>query len=249
MLISVIIITFNEEENLAETIKSVRSAVNLFPKGFSLVEIIVSDGGSTDETINIAKSLADLIIESPKGRHNQLNFGASVSKGEAFLFLHADTYLPEDALIRMIIRLKDPKILGGGFKKHWNWSDQVKRTSFLKFCCKIWQGVGNLLVGATKAFPGDNGIFVRKETFDFLGGYKPLWICEDFDFIYRLKKIGKNHITYIQSPVLTSARRLERYGFFRTIILWTLIFFLWKLGMDPKRLRNLFKKYSIYLRF
>ena len=244
MLVSVIIITLNEIENLEKTIQVVRLAAQT-NSGYSIpVEVIVSDGGSMDGTIELAKKLADKVVIGSPGRYCQLNEGAKISKGDILLFLHADTLLPENAIIGIIHEMKDPKIVGGGFKKDWNWSPNIKRTSFLKFSNYFWQGLGNWLVRLFKSFPGDNAVFVRKSIFEELKGFKPLWICEDFDFVQRLKKYGKQHILYIPSAVLTATRRFEKYGFFNVIFIWFFIYWLWRLGMSPCRLRVRFNKYS-----
>lgn len=257
MLVSIIIITLNEAENIEETIKSVRLSA-LFPSGIQApIEIIVSDGGSTDDTLKIAQRIADRVISGPRGRYLQLNSGAKNAHGDILLFLHADTILPENAIIQIINALKDPKIIGGAFKKYWNWNPVVKRSSFLKFVSFIWQKYDNWMVRLLRAFPGDNAIFVRKSIFKEINGYRPLWICEDLDFSDRLKKYGKKRSTYIDSAVLTSTRRFERYGFFYVIFMWLRIFWFWRLGMSQKSLKARFNKYETmpekgnktYLRF
>ena len=245
MLVSVIIITLNEAENIKLTIERARLATQ-FPSGRTVpIEIIVSDGGSTDGTVQIANNLVDEVVIGSAGRYKQLNAGAKRSKGDVLLFLHADTLLPKGAIIRILYRLRNSDAVGGSFKKYWNWNPKVKRTSFLKFMSFIWQGFGNWLVRLLKSFPGDNAIFVRKEIFNNLNGFRPLWICEDFDYIRRLKKYGKKKVIYIRAAVLTSTRRFERYGFFRLNYMWFWIYWFWRLGMSQERLKARFSKYSI----
>jgi glycosyltransferase involved in cell wall biosynthesis len=257
MLVSIIIITLNEAENLEFTIKKVRLAAS-FPSGKVIpIEIIVSDGGSTDGTLEIAKNLADKVLSGTKGRYLQLNAGAKDAKGDILLFLHSDTLLPEGAIIRILHRFKNPVVIGGGFKKYWNWNPVIKRTSFLKFASYWWEEIGVWFVRLRRIFPGDNAIFVRKSIFEELKGFRPLWLCEDFDFSRRLKKYGKKRFIYINSAVLTSARRYEKYGFFYVTIMWFGIYWLWRLGISQESLKIKFKKYSInhekgnrtYLRF
>ncbi len=245
MIISVIIITLNEAENLENVINKVKNAASHLNENSAAIEIIVSDGGSTDGTISIAKTKADMIIRSPRGRYKQLNEGAKVARGDIFLFLHADTLLPEDGFLRIIKTLKNHRVIGGGFKKCWNWRAGLKITSFIKSMSSLWQDLGNWLVRLFKTFPGDNAIFVRKNYFDRLNGFSSLWICEDFDFSRRLKQFGRKSIAYINSPVTTSTRRFEEYGFFKLLILWTLIYFFWRIGMPTEKLRNRFQNYSI----
>jgi len=244
MLVSIIIITLNEIENLEKTIKAIKKATQM-NLGYSIpVEIIVSDGGSKDGTIQAAKKLADRVIIGQPSRYQQLNEGAKIAKGDILFFLHADTILPENAFINLIHKMKNPSKIGGGFKKNWNWNPNIKRTKFLKLMNYLWEGMGNWLVRLLKLFPGDNAIFVRKSIFDELNGYKPLWICEDFDFSYRLKKYGKRKVICIPSAVLTSTRRFEKHGFFKIVFLWFFIYWLWRLGMEPDRLKVRFNKYS-----
>jgi len=242
MIVSIVIITLNEVENIEETIRKVRLATR-FPSGKDLpIEIIVSDGGSTDGTIELAKKLADQVIIGPKGRYLQLNAGAKQATGDILLFLHADTILPEGAIIRISHELKNPNIIGGGFKKNWNWKPIFKRSSFFKFAAFWWQGLGNWLVRLLRTFPGDNAIFVRKSIFEELKGFRPLWICEDFDFARRLNKYSKDRFICINSAVLTSTRRYEKYGFFYVNFYWFWIYWFWRLGMSQEHLKVKFTK-------
>lgn len=243
MLVSIIIITLNEVENIEETIEKVRLAAH-FPSGNAIpIEIIVSDGGSTDGTLELAKRIADKVILGPRGRYLQLNSGAKQAKGDILLFLHADTILPEGAMLRVHYKLRNHNTIGGGFKKYWNWNPNIKRSSFLKFACFWWQGLGNWLVRLLRTFPGDNAIFVRKSIYEEIKGFRPLWICEDFDFSRRLKKYGKQRFIYIRSAVFTSTRRYENYGFFYINFIWFWIYWLWRLGMSQNRLKVKFRTY------
>jgi glycosyltransferase involved in cell wall biosynthesis len=259
LLVSIIIITLNEAENLEVIIKSSRNAA-LISTGKRLpIEVIVSDGGSIDGTLELAEKFADKIIHSPKGRYRQLNAGAKASKGDILLFLHADTILPQGSILRIVNSFQDPKVLGGAFKKHWNWSPNITISKFLNFSLRFWQGFGNWLTQLIKEFPGDNAFFIRREVFDQLHGFSPMWICEDFDLSRRLlkfsrkteksifKKLGyKKKIAYICSPVKTSSRRFEMYGFFKTVYFWFKIYWLWRAGFSQVRLRNLVPKYKTY---
>ncbi len=248
MLVSIIIITLNEAQNLAYIIEKVHLAAQ-FPSGNTIpIEIIVSDGGSIDGTVEIARNIADKVIIGPKGRYLQLNSGAKQAKGDILLFLHADTLLPVGAILRILYRLKNPLVIGGGFKKYWNWNTNIKISSFIKFASFWWQGLGNWLVRLLRTFPGDNAIFVRKSIYEELEGFRPLWICEDFDFSRRLKKYGMKRFIYIRSAVLTSTRRYEKYGFFYIILVWFWIYWMWRLGMPQKHLKSKFQNYMIKLK-
>lgn len=257
LLVSIIIISFNEAENLEFTIKSSRIAA-LMSTGRNIpIEVIVSDGGSTDGTLELAETFADKVIRSQKGRYMQLNAGAKASNGEILLFLHSDTLLPQGAILRIVKCLRDTKVLGGAFKKHWNWSPDITLSKFLDFSVKFWQGFGNWLTQLIKEFPGDNAFFIRRDIFDQLGGFSPMWICEDLDLSRRLlkfsKKIEKSYfkkinykrrIAYVLSPVKTSTRRFETYGFFKSVYLWFKIYWLWRAGFSQDQLRNLVPRYK-----
>jgi len=257
LLISIIIITLNEAENLETTINAVRSAAK-FGSGKTIpIEIIVSDGGSTDGTIELAINKADKVINAPKGRYKQLNTGAMESSGDILLFLHADSNLPKGGLIQVYHKLKDPCTIGGGFIKVWKWNSDVKRSKLVNFLMYFKERFDNLVVKLTKMFPGDNAVFIRKSIYEQLGGFSPMWICEDFDFSLRLKKFSKNSVCsiskklkkykleYIQPPIKTSARRIEKYGVIKTFGTWFFIYYFWKFGMSQINLRKRFKKYKI----
>ena len=252
MLFSIIIITLNEQDNIEFTIKCARNAAKV--KNNSLpVEIIVCDGGSKDSTVEIAKQLADKTIISEKGRYIQLNSGAKVATGDILVFLHADTFLPEGAILRIFRKMKDPCIIGGGFKKKWKWSEDVKLTSFMKSIFYIWSGFGNWIVRLLKIFPGDNVIFVRKSVYEKIGGYSPLWLCEDFDMSLRLKRYARKRTCnslkqrskyiYLRPAVQTSTRRFEKYGFFKTFFNWFFIYWIWRLGRGSNKLKTKFGNY------
>lgn len=244
MIISIIIITLNESQNLKSCILASRIASRSDSKGCIPFEIIVSDGGSIDGTIQIAEKFADKVVQTSGGRYKQLNLGASVSSGEILLFLHADTILPKDAFLQILHQLRDSEVIGGGFKKIWSWNSLIKRSRLVNCLMYFWEGFGNWTVQLIKSFPGDNAIFVRKQVFENLNGFKPLWICEDFDFIHRLSK-QKGKVVYISSPVKTSARRFERYGFLKTLFQWFFIYWFWRVGISQELLRRWFGAYHV----
>ena len=153
------------------------------------------------------------------------------------------------------------------FKVNWKICDaigyqiyeqtNITLSSFLNFSVKFWQGFGNWLTQLVKEFPGDNAFFIKREVFDQLNGFSPMWICEDLDLSRRLlkyskkiernffKKISyKNKIAYIRTPVKTSTRRFETYGFFKSVYMWFKIYLLWRAGFSPDQLRDLVPKYK-----
>ena len=256
-MISVIIVTLNEVENIRNTIRTIRNSALLSSGKCLPIEIIVSDGGSTDGTLALAEEFADKVIHSQKGRYLQLNTGTEASNGEILLFLHADMILPRGAILRILKSFKDPQVLGGAFKKSWNWSPNISLSRLVKIFSNFWEGFGNWLTQLIKEFPGDNAFFIRRDIFYQLNGFSPMWICEDFDLSRRLlkysKKIEKNllkkinykkKIAYIRIPVKSSTRRFETYGFFRSVYYWFKIYWLWRAGFSQNQLRDFVPKYN-----
>jgi glycosyltransferase involved in cell wall biosynthesis len=246
MLISIIIITLNEAKNLMDTFKSIKRASSIKDNIYLPIETIVSDGGSTDCTVEIAEMYADHVVIGRKGRYKQLNNGAMIANGDILVFLHADTKLSRGSLLRLYKRMKNPKYVGGFFKKVWGWSTNKNISALLKLANFFWESSGNWLAEFFKLFPGDNAIYVRKQVFDELKGYNPLWICEDFDFSKRMKdKYGKKRIAYVKEPVITSTRRFLTSGFLKVIFLWCVVYFLWRFGMGSDRLKVFLAEHPI----
>ena len=163
--------------------------------------------------------------------------------------MHADTILPENGLLYIAHLFNLPDVIGGGFNKEWEWDQHVNITSFIDMVIYYWSGLGNWLVDLFQVFPGDNAIFVRKDVFENLGGFAPMWICEDFDFTYRLRRYAKSHsnhkIVSIPFRVKTSARRFEQYGVLKVINWWLWMYFLWRLGWSQEKMRLFFDRYSL----
>ncbi len=257
VLISVIIITLNEAANIASTILATKQVARTRTGCSIPLEVIVSDGGSEDETVHIAQQYADKVIVGSRGRATQLNAGARIATGEILLFLHADTILPPGGILRVWHALHNPGIIGGGFMKDWIWHPTSRRSRLVNAVRYLWEGFGNWVAVLLKKFPGDNAIFVRREIFDVLGGFANLWICEDFDFSLRLVQLCKlkpislltgmittPRVICIPAPVKTSARRFEDDGFIQTLKAWTFIYLFWWFGMPQDRLKRLFQNYS-----
>ena len=257
--ISIIIITLNEVNTLENCLNSLREAAQFPTKQRSIpIEIIVSDGGSIDGTIKIAEKSADIVIRTSPSRYLQCNMGANIAQSENLLFLHSDTLLPPNSLLRVVHFLNNPSFIGGSFSKKWIWSQNSSPSSFIKFAVFIFQGIGNLLSRTFLAYPADNGIFIRKKIFKELNGFNQMWICEGFDMSLRMKHFArKANLTdsrfhrykhgiariYI-NHACTSTRRFEEFGFFPTFFKWIAICLFWRLSMPQDKLRTLFKKWT-----
>lgn len=186
-------------------------------------EIIVVDGGSADQTRMLARQFADKVIERQKGRSTQMNEGALIAKGEVLLFIHADTYLPKNAL-KMLSTLPD-EIVGGG----WKLSFQEQT-----FLLRILMFVNSIRIRMFKTFYGDHAIFVRRKVFWNVGGFALLPLMEDFDFAKRVKRFGR--VIVLKESVRASARRFEKHGFFNVLWFMIKIRAVYFLGNSLKRL-------------
>ena len=202
--VSVVIPTLNEAKTITQTLLQVRKA--------GACQLIVVDGGSVDGTAEIAHRGADLVLSSPCGRARQMNSGARAATGDVLLFLHADTVLPRGFPDLLTHALADPQVVGGRFDIRLDASGWPFR---------LVETLMNLRSRLTRISTGDQAIFVRRETFLALGGYPEVELMEDLELSKKLKRVGR--IACLRERVTTSARRWQRDGVLRTIVLmWTL---------------------------
>lgn len=221
--VSVIVPALNEEESLPATIRSAREA--------GADEVIVVDGGSADGTVEAARPLADVVIGSPAGRAAQMNAGARVSSGDILLFLHADTLLPSGAVDAVRAAIRQGGISGGAFSVRLSHSPSASR-----YRRAILRIAGRMIGVRSKLFrtyTGDQGIFVRREVFEAIGGFPELPLMEDVEFSRRLARRGRTVLLPVR--IDTSGRRWEEFGPVRTILLMWGLRFAYFLGMPPAR--------------
>jgi len=221
MNISVIVPVLNEEKSIQATLHSL---IRLAPH-----EIIVVDGGSRDQTRAICGQFPIKLASADRGRARQMNSGASGASGDILLFLHADSQLPLSALRDITAVLSDSRYVAGRFDvelagAHW--------------MLKIIAALINCRSRATKVATGDQALFVRREVFDRMGGFPDIPLMEDIAFCRALKRIGG--VACLRSRVITSARRWERDGVWRTIFkMWSLkVCYL--AGVSPMRLKRFY---------
>lgn len=223
MTISVIIPTLNEARIIADTLSH---TANL---GFD--ELIVVDGGSTDGTAAVAEAYAGgvRVIAAPRGRARQLNVGTYASRGDILVFLHADTRLPMAAKQEIVAALTDVATVGGRFDVQFDHPSVLGQIiSKLMNWRSRWSGIAT----------GDQAIFVRRRTFDQLGGFADIPLMEDIDFSRRLKQLGA--MAMLPDHVVTSFRRWDTNGPIKTILLmWGLRFLYW-IGVSPHHLQRFY---------
>jgi rSAM/selenodomain-associated transferase 2 len=186
-------------------------------------EVIVADGGSHDTTVQLAQPLADRVITAPPGRGAPLNVGAVLGSGDALLFLHADTTLPENA---------DRLIAAALAHRPWGRFDIriAGRHPFLAVIARMINWRSRLTGIAT----GDQAIFVTREAFLAVGGFPDLPLMEDIAISQRLKRLCRPFC--IATPAVTSGRRWEQNGVLHTILLMWRLRLSYYLGVEPARL-------------
>jgi rSAM/selenodomain-associated transferase 2 len=221
MRISVICPVLNEEREIGGSLEAL---LRLAPD-----EIIVVDGGSSDGTQAICRKFAVEILRVPRGRALQMNRGAARASGDVFLFLHTDTQLPPSAFTDIREALRDPHCVGGRFDL---------QLAGNRWMLRVIGAMISMRSRLSRVGTGDQGIFVRREVFEALGGFPEIPLMEDIAFCRRLKGVGA--VACLRSKVVTSARRWERDGVWRTIFKMWILKSLYLLGVSPRRLKRFY---------
>ena len=169
-------------------------------------EIVVVDAASEDQSAALARAAGCRVVPAPqRHRARQMNLGAALARGRILLFLHADTWLPPGALAKIIDAIDRRRALGGGFARRYR-----SRSLTLAMTSRL-ADIRNRLWGWHL---GDQAIFVRRDIFDRLHGYRDIPIFEDLDFSRRLRTLGKTMT--LTPPAYSSARRFAEKGPLRT---------------------------------
>jgi len=188
-------------------------------------EVIVVDGGSRDRTAELAGPLADAVIAAPPGRAAQMNAGAAIARGDIFLFLHADTRLPDQA---------DRLVRDGlaGARRTWGRFDVAiaGKNPLLRVVAFMM----NLRSRLTGIATGDQAMFVTREAFRTVGGFPDIGLMEDIAMSRALKRHSAP--LCLADKVATSGRRWETHGVVRTIVLMWRLRLAYALGAAPDRL-------------
>jgi rSAM/selenodomain-associated transferase 2 len=218
---SVIIPTWNEEDQIIRTVCSVRS---LNPEA----QIVVADGGSTDDTVARARELGAEIVLSQRGRGLQCNAGACCARGNLLMFLHADTVLADDAFDVLSKTFQEDHVQVGTFRlrfdhNHW----------MLRFY-EVFTRFDSLFTRF-----GDQCIVVRKSFFDTIGGFPDWPLFEDVHFLRMARR--QADIVSFPTEVTTSARRFLKLGIIRTQMINIRLFSGYLLGVSPEKLRRTYE--------
>ncbi len=224
--ISIIIPVLNEAQDIDSLITHLRSR----DRG-SDVEIVVVDGDPAGSTIKAVRDAQAVTAVSKPGRAAQMNRGAILANSDVLLFLHADTFLPQNAFTRIREVLQDAEFVAGCFDLHIRSTRKVFR---------ITERYVARRTRITRIPFGDQAIFIRREYFERVGGYREIPIMEDVELMRRIRKRG-DVICIIPENVLTSARRWEQEGVVLTTMRnWTLQL-LYVLGVPPERLGRFYR--------
>jgi rSAM/selenodomain-associated transferase 2 len=181
------------------------------------VEIVVVDGGSRDGTPTLAAPLADRVLASDRGRARQMNAGAAATRADCLLFLHADTRLPADA---------DRRVLDA-VQRGATWGRFDVRIDGRSRWLPVVAALMNLRSRLTGIATGDQAIFVTREAFERVGGFADQPLMEDVEISRRLRRIAPP--ACLRDRVVTSGRRWDTHGAWRTIVLmWRLRWAYWR---------------------
>lgn len=222
--ISIIIPTLNEEENVGQLVQ------HLFQyRTDALLEVIVVDGSSTDNTAEIAqKAGAKVVVCTKCGRANQMNTGSKAAKGDILYFVHCDTLPPSTYLTDIQAAVAEGFPMGCFQTKFDTNRPLVKTNSW-------WSQFDFLFCRG-----GDQTLYVTKPVFEDLHGYKEMLIMEEYDFLIRARK--KYPFKIIPNRVLVSARKYENRSYVKVQFANTVVFNMYRFGASQERLVQTYKK-------
>lgn len=223
--LSVVVPTLNEADGVRATLVSLQP---LRERGH---EVILSDGGSTDDTVSVARPWVDEVVVGPAGRARQMNAGAAQARGEVLLFLHADTLVPPGA---------DTFIAEGLRRSGRRWGRFDLRLSSRHWALRVLERTISWRSRLTGIATGDQAIFVERALFESEGGFEDIPLMEDVRLTASLRSTGRP--LCLREKVVTSSRRWEERGITRTILLMWRLRLEHALGADPGRLHRIYRR-------
>jgi rSAM/selenodomain-associated transferase 2 len=225
MRVSVVIPALNEESCVERAVSSA------WTSGAS--EVVVVDGGSRDSTCRCAAAAGARVLSSPPGRAVQQNVGARSCVGEVLLFLHADCRLPEDGVSQIDEALGDSSVVGGSFRQ------RIEAEGWLYRCLER----GNSWRAGRRQLPyGDQGLFVRRATFEAAGGFPEVPLMDDVMLARSLRKLGQ--LRLVEGPLRVAARRWQQRGVIRQTLRNRCLLWSWRLGVPLDRLAGHYRRHD-----
>jgi rSAM/selenodomain-associated transferase 2 len=222
MRVSIIVPALNEEACIAATLRGLQQLAGD-------KEIIVVDGGSRDETRSLAGAEGAKVLTSAAGRGTQMHAGVLAATGDVLWFVHADTIPPVQALDEIRTQLTDPSVAGGNFGLLFDGSSRAARRLTAIYPMLRILGLSY----------GDSGIFVRRDIYDRIGGFRALALFEDLDLLRRLRRSGR--FVHLQCRIVTSSRRFEHRNFALVWLHWTTLQVLYWCGVSPNWLARWYR--------
>jgi rSAM/selenodomain-associated transferase 2 len=227
-MVSIIIPAYNEESCIVDSLEQLKDVRGSF-------EVLVADGSSTDRTRELVFQAAAgyphrlRLVDSVRNRAIQVNSAAQVACGDSFLFLHADIMVPPDAVESLEHCLMNSSVIGGNFQIVFEGDSAVTR--FFTWCYRVRRPFG--------IYYGDSGLFVRRQVFERMGGFTPLPIMDDYEFVRRMERAGRT--VCLNPPLLVSDRRWRVQGLFPTLFSWVWIQTLYSLGIPAEHLARWYR--------
>jgi rSAM/selenodomain-associated transferase 2 len=218
----VVVPTLNEADRIGRLLDDLAAAGR---QAGRVPEIVVADGGSADATRAIARSAGARVLAAPPGRGPQMRAGAEAAGGEVLWFVHADTRLGPGSLRAIAAALADPDVVGGNFRLIFDGGDRFSR----------WLTGFYARFRRRGLYYGDSGMFVRRRTYDGMGGMRPIALMEDLDFCRRLERAGRT-VCIPDPPLTTSARRFRGRRPAAIVAGWLWLHALYYMGVPPDRL-------------
>lgn len=193
-------------------------------------EIIVADGGSSDDTVELVRGSCDQLVVSERNRAIQMNTGARAAHGDTLWFVHVDAEVPSGCLAEIERVMDDPKVAGGFFRI------RLPQNLVYRLTDTFAHYAGILL----RMRCGDHGIFCRRTAFVDVGGFPEVPLMEDVEFFRLLRRRGR--VIWSQKRILASPRRYEIIGPVRLTLAYGLIAALYVFGIPLKKLASIYKR-------